>query len=109
MNVITTTDGSHSTVILEGEMTIYTAADLKNSELFKIIADSETVDVDLGAVSEIDTSGLQLMVVAKNMAVAKKKTLSYINHSQSVLSMLDLCNMASYFGDPMVISSSLES
>lgn len=88
----------------EGEMTIYTAAEFKES-LASALADSADLEVNLSQVSEMDTSGLQLLILAKNECLARGGALRLTGHSSAVREVLDLCNMAAFFGDPMVIPS----
>ncbi|MHB9118569.1 MAG: STAS domain-containing protein [Burkholderiales bacterium] len=90
---------------VDGEMTIYQAADIKN-ELMGHLASSEGVDIDLSAVSELDSAGLQLLILAKREATQTGKSLRLLSHSQAVLDVLDICNLAAYFGDPVVMSPS---
>ena len=85
-----------------GDMTIYEAGEIK--ELFStVLAEHEKINVNLSNVSEIDSSGIQLMVSLKKDAAEKNKTVNYCSHSQAVIGLLDLFDMTSYFGDPIVI------
>ncbi len=88
---------------IEGEMTIYTAAELKN-ELAPYLS-REKIEIDLSDVSEMDSAGLQLLILAKRETLSSERILHLTGHSQAVLDVLDICNMAAYFGDPVVISS----
>jgi len=90
---------------VEGEMTIYTALDLKN-ELLAPLLQGNSVEMNLGRVSEIDSAGLQLLVMLKNEAQAHGKTLSIASHSPAVLHILDLCDLESFFGDTVLIHAS---
>jgi anti-sigma B factor antagonist len=89
---------------IEGEMSIYRAEELKSLLLQSLIQYLE-IEIDLSAVSEIDSSGLQIMVAAKKMASNESKTMRFVNHSPAVLDMLDRSNLGGYFGDPVVITS----
>lgn len=84
-------------------MTIYTAAQIKESLLSTMEGCAE-LEMNLGQVSEIDTAGLQLLALAKREAADRNKPLHFVAHSQAVLDMLDLCNLAGAFGDPVVLS-----
>lgn len=87
---------------IEGDMTIYEAGELK--ELFvSVLGNHKHINVNLSAVSEIDSSGLQLMVSLKNDAEEQDKQVQFSSHSQAVIDFLDLFDMTSYFGDPVVI------
>ena len=85
-------------------MTIYRANELKQELLDKISGNQE-IDIDLSSVTEIDSAGLQLMVLAKLEAVARNRVLRFDGHSKAVMEILDLADLAGFFGDPVVISS----
>ena len=89
------------------EMTIGRAADLKN-ELLAALSGCTDVEINLAAVDEIDSAGIQLLVLAKREAVAAGKRLRLTAHSKAVVEILDLCNLGGYFGDPVVIPSGLD-
>lgn len=91
---------------ISGEFTIFTAADLKPRLLHAVIdAESEDVDIDLSEVSEIDSAGLQLMVMTKREALARGKNVRFVRHSDPVLDLVDLCDLSGFFGDPVLIRS----
>jgi anti-sigma B factor antagonist len=94
----------HCRCSIDGEMTIYRAAELKNL-LMEKIARHQEIEVDLSGVSEIDTAGLQLLVLAKREAASQRKQLRFDRHSRAVMDMLDLADLAGFFGDPVVITS----
>lgn len=96
--------GGLSRVVVEGEMTIYTALALKEA-LLAALAQCETVETNLAGVSEIDTAGLQLLIMAKTEAQARGKTLSITGHSPAVLEVLNLCDLEGFFGDNVLIHS----
>lgn len=95
---------SLSHIALDGDLTIYTVAE-QRVKLMDAIATRMDIDVDLSAVVEIDSAGLQLMVAAKRHAIAVGKYLRYINYSDPILGTLDLCDLESYFGDPVMVFS----
>jgi hypothetical protein len=45
------------------------------------------------------------MTAIKLEAVLRGKTLRYTGHSKSILEMIDLCELGSFFGDQVVIGS----
>lgn len=90
---------------LGGELTIYAAAELKG-RLLERLAQSDAVEIDLSRVSDIDTSGLQLLILAKRYAEAKHKDMQLVGHSAPVLALLELYNLAAFFGDPLVLTAS---
>lgn len=98
---------SHASLAIRGEFTIFTAQPLKESLLETISAagSDEEIIIDLSEVADIDTAGLQLMLMAKREATALGKILHFVRHSDEVLDLIDLCNLASEFGDPLLIRS----
>jgi anti-sigma B factor antagonist len=107
MNISIESSAGLCQVGVEGEMTIYTAAELK-SEIVPLLLACEKMEVSLANVSEIDAAGLQVLALLKREAGAIGKPISFIAHSQSVLEVLDLCDLAGVFGDPLVISTASE-
>ncbi|NJD08619.1 MAG: STAS domain-containing protein [Methylococcaceae bacterium] len=91
-------------VAVEGEVTIYRAAELKQHLLGELAAHPE-LEFDLSLVQEIDGSGLQLLILLKQEAARLKRSVKFCGHSQAVLDVLDLCDLGGYFGDPVVIPS----
>lgn len=89
---------------IKNEMTIYTAAEMKK-QLVNLLNKSADIELDLSQVSELDTAGLQLLIMAKRECMVFNGHLRLVGHSTAVLSVLDLCNMTQFFGDPIVIPS----
>jgi anti-anti-sigma factor len=89
-------------IALEGELTIYRAAELKET-LLPQINGADVIELDLSQVSEIDSAGLQLLVAAKLEAMIRDKRLSMVGHSKPVLEVIDLCDLGGFFGDQIVL------
>ena len=89
---------------IKGEMNIYSVAALRSQLLDALDAASE-VEVDLSAVGEIDSAGMQLMVAAKREAAQRQKALRFSGHSPAVIDVLELCKLCSHLGDPLLIRS----
>lgn len=89
---------------VEGEMTIYTAADCKQT-ITAALQQCGEIEINLSAVEEMDTAGFQLLFLAKREAERSGKALRLVAHSPATLEVLDTYNMAAAFGDPVVISS----
>jgi anti-sigma B factor antagonist len=89
---------------LEGELTIYHATEAK-PKLVEALNNHAEVDLHLADVSEIDTAGLQLLIMAKLEAMTAGKTLRLVDHSPAVLEIIELFDLAGYFGDPVLIQS----
>jgi anti-sigma B factor antagonist len=89
---------------IEGEMTIYTAAELKG-KIVAALNETDALEIDLSQVSEIDTSGLQLLLLAKREAALLGKTAALVGHSHAVIECMDLCNVTASFGDQVVMAA----
>lgn len=89
-------------MVLTGDMNIYNAAELKKS-LLQMINTAEHIELDLSQVTELDTAGLQVLVLAKREAVRNQRELKIVAHSAEVQEVLDLCGMVGWFGDPLLI------
>jgi anti-sigma B factor antagonist len=87
---------------LAGEMTIYHAANLKGP-MVEALEQCKDLEINLAGVSEMDTAGFQLLLLAKREAARRDKPLHLVDHSQATLEMLDLFGMAGYFGDPVIL------
>lgn len=90
-------------VSVAGEMTIYCAAEMKEA-LLPCVARCREIEINLSEVVEMDTAGFQILLLAKREATAAGKPLRLVAHSPATLEVLDLFGMASYFGDPVVIT-----
>lgn len=84
------------------DLTIYHALEQKQLLLDALDATSE-LELNLSLVGKIDTAGLQLLILLKKEAQRAGKQLRIVAHSQAVSSVIDFCNMAAEFGDPLVI------
>lgn len=99
-----TTEGGSTALAISGEFTIFTAATLKQTLLDAVKqAGNGEVDIDLSEVSEIDSAGMQLMIMAKREAASVGKNLRFVRHSDPVLDMIDLYDLSRFFGDPLLI------
>lgn len=85
-----------------GEFNIYHAAQLKD-ELQGLLASHQQLEIDLGAVEDFDSSGVQILLLLKREAQRQNRTLTFSNHAPAVREVLDLLNLVAELGDPMVI------
>ena len=82
---------------IEGEMTIYRAAELKQT-LLGALGNPGPVQIDLSGVTEVDSAGVQLLMLVRQLADTRKKELYLLGHSPSLLEVLELLNLAHYLG-----------
>lgn len=81
---------------VETDMTIFNAAELKN-ELLSDMEDCSALEVDLSQVSEMDTSGFQLLFMMKREAALRNRDFKISSHSQATEAVITLYNMSDYF------------
>lgn len=89
---------------IQEEMTIYQAPAQKE-QLLAALQGSECLELDLAAVPDMDSAGLQLLILLKREVQQQGKQLTIVGHSAKVQQVLDFCNLAGTFGDPMVITA----
>ncbi len=89
---------------LDGELTIYRAAELKD-ELMKAMAAASPLEIDLSGITEVDGAGLQLLILVKKEAGRQGKTVNFSSHSPAVLDVIDFANLSGQFGDPLVLAA----
>jgi anti-anti-sigma factor len=96
------TGNKQARVMLSGELTIYTASQAK-AEIPPHLEQSEGVELDLSQVEELDTAGVQVLLWLKRCAATKGQSLPFVYHSPAVLAVLDLLELGSTFGDPILL------
>jgi anti-anti-sigma factor len=84
-----------------GEMNIYRAAELKQN-LLDTLGEGVAVELDLSGVTDIDSAGLQLLMLAKNEAQARGGRMCLGARSSVVHELLELLDLGAWFGDPLV-------
>lgn len=87
---------------LQEDMTIYNALAIKDT-LLGALAGCGELELDLAQVGEIDTTGVQLLILAKREANRLGKSLRLVAHSAAVREVLDFFDIVAYFGDPLHI------
>jgi anti-anti-sigma factor len=77
---------------IEGEMTIFNAAEIKK-QLFDNFAGCSEFELDLSRVSEMDTSGFQLLYLAKKESARLNKPVRIVEQSTATSAVLELFNI----------------
>jgi anti-sigma B factor antagonist len=95
------------TISISGEMSIYTAK-LTQEALMELLQSGEEIHLNLSEVNEIDSVGIQLLISLKKYAHEKNIVLQFHAHSQCVLDLIDLYNIAAELGDPLVLTQRQE-
>jgi anti-sigma B factor antagonist len=89
-------------IVVDGELTVSTVMELKSDLLFPLAKYNE-IEIDLTSVSEIDSSGLQLLILAKTEAIMQGKSLSIPNRGAAVLALCGQYDLKGFFNDPVLI------
>ncbi|MDY0013595.1 MAG: STAS domain-containing protein [Rhodocyclaceae bacterium] len=97
----TTLEGA-GRLTLDGDMTIYQAAQIKQA-LLDGVQSRQVLELDLSQVGEMDTAGFQLLVMAKRESERLGHALRIVAHSPGVGDVLGFYNMDAYFGVQMVM------
>ncbi|MCE0558841.1 MULTISPECIES: STAS domain-containing protein [unclassified Motilimonas] len=94
-------NGAHFLEIND-ELTIYTAAMMKQ-ELQDVLSKQDELEISLECVSDIDSAGIQILILLHQQAKKKGKTLRFIKHNRQVIDVLETLNLEALFGDPIVL------
>lgn len=89
-------------IALDGELTIYRAADLKLTVL-AALRQARVLEIDLSGVTELDTAGLQVLMLAKQTAAAEQRELHLLKHSPAVVEIFEMLDLVAFFGDAVLI------
>ena len=89
-------------VTITGEMTIYSAEELKQ-KLAPVLAVPRALDIHLNGVEEIDSAGVQLLMMAKKSQAAAGFPMRLVDHSKAVMAAFEIMGLVPYFGDPVVM------
>ncbi|PJZ56065.1 STAS domain-containing protein [Leptospira barantonii] len=91
-------------VTVEGELTIYEASEFKE-KLDGVMKDSPVfLEIDLWKIAKMDTSCLQILLALKKEAKRKDASVRFVNHSHSVLRLIDLFGLTGFLRDKIKVS-----
>jgi anti-sigma B factor antagonist len=91
------------TLVIAGAMTIDRAVELRQ-RFVNAVADADTLRLQLANVTDIDTTGVQLLMATKRTAQASGKSLELVEHSREILAVFALLDLINYFGDPVHVA-----
>jgi anti-sigma B factor antagonist len=89
--------------VIDGNMTIYEAA-VDKPVLLSALAEAKELEVDLSSLREMDTAGLQLLILLKRESIKAGTVMRLIGHSPVSRNVFDTYNMTAYFADPVASS-----
>ena len=83
---------------IDGEMTIYRAKELKEALLAVLARPEGPRRIDLSKVTELDSAGVQLLVLVRHLADRAGRELDLVGHSAAVREVLALFNLEAHLG-----------
>ncbi|WLH10584.1 STAS domain-containing protein [Pseudomonas hefeiensis] len=92
MPLLYETQDDTAQVQIDGELTIYTAADLA-AQLLPRLGATPRMALDLSQITEMDGAGLQLLLMVQREAPKAGTRLEITDHSKAVTETLALCNL----------------
>lgn len=86
---------------IDGELTIYRAAELCDAlkTILAALVDDQELEIDLSAVTEMDSAGVQLLVATKKAARACGHELRITDRSPAVDEVLETLRLVAHFAD----------
>ncbi|WP_428240287.1 STAS domain-containing protein [Gynuella sp.] len=85
----------HCQAAISGEMTIYTILELKE-KIAAMLADAHNITLDLSAVNEIDSAGIQLLLVLHNNRLKHQYSLTLTHPHDCVTDAFATLGLQSY-------------
>lgn len=82
-----------------GELTIFGAADAYGL-LTQVLSERRDLRINLAQTTEVDSSGVQLLLAAKRAAEAQGRSLEVVAHSEAMVEVMELLRLSHVFGDP---------
>lgn len=82
-----------------GEMTIYSAHSMKEQLLSPVVEGEADVLLDMSQVTELDTCGVQVLLLVQRIAAAGQRSLQLVEPSPAVREALALCGLGSLQAD----------
>ncbi|WP_371322908.1 STAS domain-containing protein [Dechloromonas sp. ZY10] len=92
-----------SRITITEDLTIYNALELKQ-RLTEAVEQGSALELDLSHVAEIDTAGLQLLILARREAGKQNKPMLICAMSDNVRQTVEFCNLTRYLGEAAAIS-----
>ncbi|MFY9514254.1 MAG: STAS domain-containing protein [Rubrivivax sp.] len=87
---------------IEGELTIYRAAELRGvllAALASSVQEGGDLEIDLAGVTEFDSAGVQLLLAAQNSARQSQRALRLKNASPAVREVFETLDLAAHFAE----------
>lgn len=83
-------------VHIENEMTIYNATEIKN-QLITLLNETRELEINLANVVELDSAGVQLLMLAKKERARNHQLLTLSEPSTATRDAIELMGLSDYF------------
>jgi anti-anti-sigma factor len=100
LDVVTTREGSTTTVVLTGEVDLLTAVRLDRELVAVLDAEPEWLRLDLVDVAFMDTSGVAILLKARRRALEVGCRFTVKSASPTIQRLLEITGLASLLGEP---------
>ena len=90
---------------LSGDLTIYEATEAWQG-LQSRLKKHPDLELDLSGLTNLDTAGVQVLFGLKQLAKEQGHGLPMQHHSEAVLEVFNVLNLANEFGDPILVPPS---
>lgn len=97
-------DNENHRLRLHCDLTIFQAGQLW-SALSEALEHEAVAEIDLAEVGELDSAGVQLLLMLKRMTASWGRELRLVNHSSAVIEVLGLVDVERLLGDPVILAS----
>lgn len=97
-----------TSLALDGELTIYRAAEIRTGLLAALSDSPEGLEIDLAGVTEIDSAGVQLLMAACRDARTQGQTLRITGCNAVVAEVFDLFDLSGFFGEVLTPATPLQ-
>lgn len=97
MNISRKKSKDTTTLTFEGDLTIYCVAQVKDELFADYEKMADKIALDLSAVGEIDTAGVQLLLFAKKFFTSVRRSLFIIKSNESIESVLTALDVNTHF------------
>jgi anti-anti-sigma factor len=87
-------------VRVDGEMTVYTCSQLKPELLAQVTQHADATELELSRVTEMDTAGLQILLMALRHASDLGREMRVVSPSRAVTEVLELCRLTDLIAAP---------
>ncbi len=95
--------GGKCSATVDAEMTIYQIEEIKE-KILPVIFEKGELEIDLSEICEIDSSGVQLLMLIAKERSAKGLPVIFTGHGKPTLDVLELMGLESYFKEPILAS-----